>query len=247
MLSDDEDTLEALNDGSIHYVGRPFSKKEVAKRFDLAKTFRNLRLSYVMGTMRLWTPKFYVDVQNLCELRSQYLLTDMIDVEPRPMIQFVKRLGLKGLVGAEVGVSTGVNAKSICETLDVSCLHLVDPYLPYFENGMVRTLQGVAGDMAISLLRGKPVVWHIKLSLDAAKEIEGMLDFCYIDACHEYEAVKEDLAAWYPKVKVGGVIGGHDFIFSSGGGGGVVKAVTEFAYVNKLKLQSCFPDWWIVK
>ena len=35
-------------------------------------------------------------------------------------------------------------------------------------------------------------------------------DFVYIDACHTYQAVKEDITAWYPKVKDGSFIGGHD-------------------------------------
>jgi hypothetical protein len=36
------------------------------------------------------------------------------------------------------------------------------------------------------------------------------LDCLYIDCCHEYGCVKNDLAAWYPKVKKGGIVAGHD-------------------------------------
>ena len=35
-------------------------------------------------------------------------------------------------------------------------------------------------------------------------------DFVYIDADHSYEAVKADIEAWLPKVKVGGVLAGDD-------------------------------------
>lgn len=51
--------------------------------------------------------------------------------------------------------------------------------------------------------------------------IEGVdrVDFCWIDASHEYEAVKKDLAYWLPRSKV---IGGDDYGFY-----GVRKAVTE--------------------
>lgn len=38
------------------------------------------------------------------------------------------------------------------------------------------------------------------------------LDFVYIDANHTYEEVKKDINIWYPKVKVGGILAGHDFL-----------------------------------
>ena len=36
------------------------------------------------------------------------------------------------------------------------------------------------------------------------------LDFVWIDAGHEYEDVVEDIKLWYPKIKDGGFILGHD-------------------------------------
>lgn len=48
-------------------------------------------------------------------------------------------------------------------------------------------------------------------SLDAAKNYaDGSLDFVFIDASHEYPDVVDDINAWLPKVKVGGVLAGHD-------------------------------------
>jgi cephalosporin hydroxylase len=52
------------------------------------------------------------------------------------------------------------------------------------------------------------------------------LDFVFIDGSHLYEAVKADIAAWLPKVKTGGYIGGHDF-GNPEEFNGVQKAVTE--------------------
>ena len=37
-------------------------------------------------------------------------------------------------------------------------------------------------------------------------------DFVYIDANHKYEYVKKDIEYWYPKIKKGGMISGHDYI-----------------------------------
>jgi hypothetical protein len=38
------------------------------------------------------------------------------------------------------------------------------------------------------------------------------LDFVYIDANHAYDFVVEDIALWFPKVKKGGYLCGHDYI-----------------------------------
>ena len=45
----------------------------------------------------------------------------------------------------------------------------------------------------------------------AAFYADESLDFVFIDAAHDYESVTKDLKAWYPKVKKGGVIAGHDY------------------------------------
>ena len=49
-------------------------------------------------------------------------------------------------------------------------------------------------------------------SLEGAKKFkDNSLDFVFIDASHEYEDVRDDILAWYPKVKPGGIIAGHDY------------------------------------
>jgi hypothetical protein len=44
----------------------------------------------------------------------------------------------------------------------------------------------------------------------AATYEDESLDFVFIDGDHRYEHVKADIEAWWPKVKPGGYIGGHD-------------------------------------
>ncbi len=93
--------------------------------------------------------------------------------------------------------------------------------------------------------------WIRKKSSDAAKEIPNNLDFVYIDGNHAYEFIKNDLETYYPKLKEGGFLAGHDFYKTNGDQGpsynGVLKAVTEFAVNNNLELYSWFEDWWIIK
>lgn len=49
-------------------------------------------------------------------------------------------------------------------------------------------------------------------SVDAARMFEdGSVDFIYIDAAHEYDAVKEDIQLWWPKLKDGGTFAGDDY------------------------------------
>ena len=63
-------------------------------------------------------------------------------------------------------------------------------------------------------------------SVSAAKEFEdNFFDQIFIDADHSYESVRDDLAAWWSKLKSGGVMLGHDF---TDGWPGVKKAVKEF-------------------
>ena len=56
------------------------------------------------------------------------------------------------------------------------------------------------------------------------------LDFVFIDAAHDYDSIHADILAWFPKVKIGGVIAGHDFNHSPDQNGvdyGPGKAVRE--------------------
>lgn len=49
-------------------------------------------------------------------------------------------------------------------------------------------------------------------SLKAAQKYDDQsLDFVYIDASHLYADVKNDIEAWLPKVKKGGIISGDDY------------------------------------
>lgn len=77
----------------------------------------------------------------------------------------------------------------------------------------------------------------------AAENIaDGTFDFVFIDADHTYEGVSADIDAWYPKIRNGGMLLGHDFNFEDFPG--VVRAVYErFVTVDH------YPDkvWGVVK
>ena len=155
------------------------------------------------------------------------------------MIKYIKGLKQTNLVGAEIGVFKGTHAISILENLPVKKLFLVDPYLPYFEGGvLVNPIS--ARKVALQLLRnfGHFVTWVDDVNLP------NDLDFVYIDGNHDYKFVKKDLNLYYDKVREKGVLGGHDF---SNQFPGVIKAVSEFAVTRDLNLFIEQPDWWVVK
>ena len=52
-----------------------------------------------------------------------------------------------------------------------------------------------------------------KTSDDAADDFnDEVFDFVYIDGIHQYENVLSDIKNYLPKIKKGGVIGGHDYV-----------------------------------
>lgn len=62
-------------------------------------------------------------------------------------------------------------------------------------------------------------------SLDAVKNYaDESINFCFIDGSHEYEDVKQDITQWLKKVKRGGILAGHDYVYDCQG---VYNAVNE--------------------
>ena len=142
----------------------------------------------------------------------------------RPLITVVQNvLGLSVKV-AEVGVNCGDNALEICNALHPSELYLIDVWNGSFkDSGSTMFSLSVAAD----LLKDKVTPHNIRFwqgtSEEQSKRIaDEYLDFVYIDADHSYEEVKKDIDLWLPKIRKGGIIGGHDMHLED-----VQKAVAE--------------------
>jgi cephalosporin hydroxylase len=71
------------------------------------------------------------------------------------------------------------------------------------------------------------------------------LDFIFIDANHTYEGVKSDLERWYPKLKKGGLIAGHDFEINQWLG--VVEAVRDFFNPDEFDVDTSCWSWYHTK
>lgn len=90
-----------------------------------------------------------------------------------------------------------------------------------------------------------------KKSIDALNDVSKNVDLVYIDGNHSYESVLEDIEVWEPKVRVGGIIAGHDYNKKSSRHkaifGGLIKAVDEYAnyHSRKLKLDVSGNWYWV--
>jgi hypothetical protein len=165
----------------------------------------------------------------------------------RPFVKFLK--GRKNLVGAEIGVEGGRNAKIMFEELDIKHLYLIDifdTYLGMDDHGVLCSTEVGKACYNGTVYNLRDYMDRITLIVDfsefAVDKIKEELDFVYIDGNHRYEYVKKDINLYYPKIKIGGVIGGHDFKYAEKG---VVVAVAEFFFRTGFQYESW--DWWAEK
>lgn len=153
----------------------------------------------------------------------------------RPSLWYAKRLcdGRTDVVGVEVGVCEGYNALGILTNWEMEMLHLVE-----IDSNMSRLIEHMLDPISRSY------ELHIGDSVDVSAEFaDESLDFVYLDDDHEYEGITRSLNAWYPKVKPGGVICGHDFDTC----GAVGDVVRGFFDAHGLRLFTEDVDWWGVK
>jgi len=126
--------------------------------------------------------------------------------------------------GAEIGVWMGRTYQHLIEKCpSLKVMVGVDAYKPNVnptgeqytpgENGLKWEHDVYRERMEIFIKKHPGLAkFYFTTSLVASKKLpDDSLDFVFIDAGHDYISVKEDILLWAPKVKVGGMIFGHDF------------------------------------
>jgi len=63
---------------------------------------------------------------------------------------------------------------------------------------------------------GHVIMTFVMGSLDASKRIDDEIGLIFLDGSHEYEHVKSDFAAWWPKLREGGTMAFHDTVSKPG-------------------------------
>ena len=128
-------------------------------------------------------------------------------------------------VGAEIGVQIGLMAKNILSSLNsIEKYYAIDPWLDYkeynegFRSGKLRRVPQKSMNNHFNRFIKDTKQYEDKIvllkmfSIEAIKHIEDeSLDWVFIDGNHSYESVKEDIELYLPKVKIGGLVSGHDF------------------------------------
>lgn len=82
----------------------------------------------------------------------------------------------------------------------------------------------------------KPIRMH---TVEAAQFFEDKsVDFCFVDADHSFQSTLDDIRAWLPKMRPGGVMAGHDVNLSS-----VLEAAQQAFGADKVKIDQEQQIW----
>lgn len=145
--------------------------------------------------------------------------------------------GKHGLTGIEIGSYAGESAEMFLYSDAFDKLYCIDPWQMGYDPNDTTSGDGLplAEQEFDKRFKGSPTVVKVKkFSNDAISMFaDNSIDFLYIDGDHRYEFVKQDLQNYVPKVKLGGIISGHDYGW--GGKEGVNRAVDEFFKEKPLK------------
>jgi len=144
--------------------------------------------------------------------------------------------------GCEVGVRRGGYSVVLCQKIPGLELFCVDPWIPYRGRRPSQEHQDHIYEDAVRNLA--PYNCHIirKTSMEAVKDFaDNSLDFVYIDAMHEFDPVMMDIICWTPKVKIGGIVAGHDYVDSYTCG--VIDAVRAYTFYHNIYHWYITYDW----
>jgi hypothetical protein len=181
-----------------------------------------------------WTSRLPGGINNPTEGASRWLPGEDIP-------EIIK--GIENPVGVEVGVAEGTTTEYLLQTLPTLRMFGVDSYPVYIDWN--DTQPDGDANKAEMLRKVDPYMErynHIYEDSDDAVKMfdDESLDFVFIDGLHTYEQVLKDCKNYYPKIKNGGFIIGHDFARIQG----VNKAVREFANSIGKEISNAKQDLW---
>lgn len=148
--------------------------------------------------------------------------------------KFISRFPHK--YGAELGVLQGKLSVALLKELQgLEKLYCVDHW--HNDDSMIKYLETTKNyQNRIETIRMSTREAHVSVPNNS-------LDFVFVDASHVYRNVITDIVCWMPKLKVGGVMSGHDYI----------DYKIQHHYDVKGAVDKVFPNasirgqiWWII-
>lgn len=128
--------------------------------------------------------------------------------------KFFKDQGYK--VGAEIGVYKGEFTEKLCQA--GLKIYAIDPWIVYknYRKHPKELPYDELYQNTVNLLKPYDCTIIKKTSMEALDDIpDESLDFVYIDGNHSLPYITQDIYEWNRKVRVGGVISGHDYFNSN--------------------------------
>jgi SAM-dependent methyltransferase len=157
---------------------------------------------------------------------------------------------------AEIGVAYGYHAEQILGAIPAVHYVGIDPFIPGYDpqDSFAKDVEKIFRDTPTHAMNRLWLCVLIKLTFrygerasllrltsKSAADLfdDGYFDLIYIDGDHTFDGVAKDLAAWFPKVRPGGVFCGDDYDWD-----GVKGAVNKFAAERGLRLDPCPAKKW---
>lgn len=153
---------------------------------------------------------------------------------------------MKNPVGIEIGSDHGWTTEYLLKSVPDLFVHTIDPYSSYIDWDGTPSSEFAREQAHRNLIEATKdfpdrTKHHLLTSDDAAKEFEDeSMDFIFVDGIHTYEQVHKDCANYWPKVKKGGLLCGHDYNAVEG----VKRAVDEVAEKLGKKISFTKQDIW---
>lgn len=115
-------------------------------------------------------------------------------------------------VGCYLGKSTCYMAEALIERACSATLHIVDTFCGDQNIGAANFHAQFVQNMIGTGVWDRLNEVHVADSVRFAESMPlDSVDFVFIDAEHTFESVARDLAAWWPRVRAGGLMAGHDY------------------------------------
>lgn len=154
---------------------------------------------------------------------------------------------IKNPVGLEIGTAEGITTRHLLSSVPNLKLFGVDPYSKYIDwTGELKNINDEETKYKENTKEFSDRLTHIyETSDDAASKFEDeQFDFIFIDGLHTYEQVLKDCVNYYPKLKKGGFLIGHDYARIEG----VYTAATRFCGSLQKEIKTAKQDlWYIIK